>query len=79
MTDDQPKRAACPKCGDDMLYVTAIPHPNAPAMRRTIFVCYPCNRTWNYTLSPEMAAAYAPSDAITAAYASNDAAAAARA
>jgi hypothetical protein len=43
-----------------MIYVTAIPHPMALGMRRTIFVCYPCNRTWNYTLSPEMAEAYAP-------------------
>jgi len=43
-----------------MIYVTAIPHPKAQGMRRTIFVCYPCNRTWNYTLSPEMAEAYAP-------------------
>ena len=62
MTADQPMRATCPKCRRDMMYVTAIPHPNAPAMRRTVFVCYPCNRTWNYTLSAEMAAAYAPSD-----------------
>jgi hypothetical protein len=59
---DQLMRAACPKCRKDMIYVTAMPHPQAPEMRRTIFVCYPCNRTWNYTLSPEIAAAYAPAD-----------------
>ena len=67
MTADQPKRAPCPKCRADMTYVTAIPHPQAPEMRRTIFVCYPCNRTWNYTLSPEMAEAYAPKDVVTVA------------
>jgi len=60
MTADHPLRATCPKCRNDMIYVTAIPHPKAQGMRRTIFVCYPCNRTWNYTLSPEMAEAYAP-------------------
>jgi uncharacterized protein YbaR (Trm112 family) len=64
MTADQPMKAACPKCRGDLMYVTATPHPNAPQMRRTIFVCYPCNRTWNYTLSPEMAEAYAPKDAV---------------
>jgi hypothetical protein len=46
-----------------MIYVTAVPHPKALGMRRTIFVCYPCNRTWNYTLTPQMAEAYAPGDA----------------
>jgi hypothetical protein len=47
-----------------MIYVTAVPHPNAREMRRTTFVCYPCNRTWTYALSPEMAAAYASHDPI---------------
>ena len=28
-------------------------------MRRTTFVCYPCNRTWSYALAPAMAEAYA--------------------
>jgi hypothetical protein len=47
-----------------MVYVTAIPHQKAPEMRRTVFVCRPCNRTWNYMLSREMAATYAPGEAI---------------
>jgi hypothetical protein len=42
-----------------MIYVTTMPHPRAPEMRQTTFVCYPCNRTFNYALSPEMAAEYA--------------------
>jgi hypothetical protein len=42
-----------------MIYVTSVPHPRSPAMQRTTFVCYPCNRTWSYALAPEMAEAYA--------------------
>jgi hypothetical protein len=41
------------------VYVTALPHPRALTMRRTTFLCEPCNRTWTYSLSPEMAEAYA--------------------
>jgi len=36
-----------------------VPHPKSPAMRRTTFVCYPCNRTRSYALAPAMAEAYA--------------------
>jgi hypothetical protein len=28
-------------------------------MRRTTFLCQPCNRTWAYSLSPEMTDSYA--------------------
>jgi len=42
-----------------MTYVTALPHPKAPSMRRTTFVCRTCNRTWSYMLSAEVAAGYA--------------------
>jgi len=59
MANDQTARARCPKCHTELLYVTAIPHPKAPGMRRTTFVCSTCNRTRNYILSPEMAGAYA--------------------
>jgi hypothetical protein len=55
----QPTKAICPKCRDELIYVTALPHPKAVAMRRTTFLCQPCNRTWAYSLSPEMADAYA--------------------
>ena len=58
MTLDYPMRADCPKCGRDLIYVTTTPHTNAPEMHRTTFVCYPCNRTWNYMLSPETAGAF---------------------
>ena len=51
--------APCPKCRGGMIYVTALPHPHAPAMRRTVFLCTPCNRTRNYMLSVAMAEAYA--------------------
>jgi hypothetical protein len=52
-------KAICPKCRDELIYVTALPHPKAVNMRRTTFLCHHCNRTWAYTLSPEMADAYA--------------------
>ena len=50
--------ASCPKCGHEMAYVTAVPHPKAPQMQRTTFVCYPCNQTRSYMLSAAMAHAY---------------------
>ena len=59
MSPDRPAQATCPKCRDALIYVTALPHPKAVNMRRTTFVCRPCNRTWVYSLSPEMADAYA--------------------
>jgi len=51
--------APCPKCRAAMVYVTALPHPHAPKMRRTVFLCAPCNQTRNYSLSAAMAEAYA--------------------
>jgi hypothetical protein len=42
-----------------MIYVTTVPHPIAPRMRRTTFLCCTCNQTKSYSLSPDMAAAYA--------------------
>jgi hypothetical protein len=51
--------APCPKCRAGMVYVTALPHPYAPEMRRTVFLCAPCNQTRNYSLSAAMAEAYA--------------------
>ena len=63
MSEDQDMTALCPKCGEQLTYVTSVPHPKSPAMRRTTFVCYPCNRTWSYALAPAMAEAYAASAA----------------
>jgi RNase P subunit RPR2 len=51
--------APCPKCHNEMIYVTALPHPKAPQMQRTTFVCQGCNQIRSYTLTTEMAAAYA--------------------
>ncbi len=51
--------APCPKCRTEMVYVTTMPHPKAPEMRRTTFVCFVCTQTRNYSLSPAMAEAYA--------------------
>ena len=51
--------APCPKCRADMVYVTALRHPHAPEMRRTVFLCATCNQTRNYSLSAAMAEAYA--------------------
>jgi len=56
---DKDMSAPCPRCRAGMIYVTALPHPHAPAMRRTVFLCTPCNQTRNYSLSAAMAAAYA--------------------
>jgi hypothetical protein len=60
-------KALCPKCRNDMIYVTAIPHPTAPQMQRTTFVCFPCNQTRAYMLSAAMADVYAAIAAPTAA------------
>jgi len=46
-----------------MSYVTAMPHPNAPQMRRTTFVCRGCNQTRSYMLAAAMAAVYAAASA----------------
>jgi hypothetical protein len=49
----------CPKCSEQLTYVTSVPHPKFPAMQRTTFLwTTPCNRTWSYTLSPSMAETY---------------------
>jgi DNA-directed RNA polymerase subunit M/transcription elongation factor TFIIS len=57
--ETNPMTAQCPKCRAQLLYVTSVSHPKAPEMQRTTFVCYRCNRTWSYALSPAMAEAYA--------------------
>jgi len=59
MTTDHPSKARCSKCHNDMIYVTAMPHPKSPQMYKTTFVCYRCNQTRSYVLSAEMAGAYA--------------------
>ena len=60
MAPDQSLKALCHKCGAEMIYVTSLPHPSAPGtMMRTTFVCRACNQTRNYSLSIEMAEAYA--------------------
>jgi RNase P subunit RPR2 len=55
--------APCPKCRTELVYVTTMPHPHAPEMQRTTFVCFVCNQTRNYSLSPAMAATYAAASA----------------
>ena len=54
---DQAASALCPKCHSEMRYVTAMPHPKAPEMQRTTFVCYSCNQTRTYVLSSAIAGA----------------------
>ena len=51
--------APCPRCRAGMIFVTALPHPHAPSMRRTVFLCALCNQTRNYSLSAAMAESYA--------------------
>jgi len=41
-----------------MIFVATLPHPKAPQMQRTTFVCYSCNQTRSYSLSLAMAQAY---------------------
>ena len=53
-------KAFCPKCHSAMAFVTALPHPKSPLMLKTTFLCQPCNRTWTYSLSPDMAERYQP-------------------
>lgn len=59
MSPDQTTKAPCPKCHNDMIYVTALPHRTAHQMMRATFACYTCNQTRNYMLSAEMAESYA--------------------
>ncbi len=42
-----------------MVYVTSLPHPNAPQIRKTTFLCEPCHRTWSYPLVEDLAKRYA--------------------
>lgn len=58
MAEDPAMTALCPKCRIEMIFVTTLPHPKAPAMQRTTFVCYGCNQTRSYSLTREMAQAY---------------------
>jgi hypothetical protein len=55
--------APCPKCHTEMIFVTTLPHPKAPEMQRTTFVCYVCNQTRSYALSADMANAYSATHA----------------
>jgi Transcription factor S-II (TFIIS) len=64
MAENEELKAACPKCGERLIYVTAVPHPRAAEMLKTTFVCYPCNRTWSYPLTAAMAEAYAASHGV---------------
>ncbi len=57
---DEFSKAFCPKCHCEMAFVAALPHPQSPLMLKTTFLCQPCNRTWTYSLSPEMAERYQP-------------------
>lgn len=58
MTTARPE-APCPRCRNEMAFVTAMPHKTAAQMFRTIFLCKACNQTNTYTLSAAMADAYA--------------------
>jgi len=63
MPVDQKTKALCPKCHSEMRCIAALPHPNAPQMQRTTFVCPICNKTRKYMLSAAMADIYAASPA----------------
>ena len=42
--------ARCPKCRSDMTHVTNLPHPLAPNMMKSMYVCRACNQTRTYVL-----------------------------
>jgi hypothetical protein len=42
--------APCPKCRSIMVHVTNLPHPLAPKMMKSMFVCRACNQTRTYIL-----------------------------
>ncbi len=44
------RAARCVKCRSDMTHVTDLPHPLAPSMVRSMFVCRACNQTRTYIL-----------------------------
>ncbi len=44
------RAARCQKCRSDMTHVTDLPHPIAPTMVRSMFVCRACNQTRTYIL-----------------------------
>jgi transposase-like protein len=60
------EKALCPKCKNVLLYVTSLPHPTSPQMRKTTFVCYSCKRTLTYQLTAELAELYATQTQIAA-------------
>jgi hypothetical protein len=51
---------SCPKCRSAMIHVAIMPHPIAPAMQRSTYVCRACNCTRTYILpSSSMSAPFA--------------------
>ncbi len=47
MSDLPAEQAPCPKCRNNMVYVTALPYRG---MRRITFACYGCRQTRSYML-----------------------------
>ncbi len=48
--DAASRSARCQKCRSDMTHVTDLPHPLAPTMVKSMFVCRACNQTRTYIL-----------------------------
>ena len=42
--------APCPKCRSSMAHVTDVPHPLAPKMMKSFYICRACNQTRTYIL-----------------------------
>jgi hypothetical protein len=55
----------CPRCGDGMIHVTAIPHQRNPMMLRHTFICRTCNQTRSYMLPAEIAYAAAGAELVS--------------
>jgi hypothetical protein len=68
MQDDQAnsRSARCQKCRSDMTHVTDLPHPLAPNMLKSMFVCRTCNQTRTYIL-PACQAVPDPAPGVAAA------------
>lgn len=55
----------CPKCQSGMVHVTDLPHPLAPKMMKSMYVCRACNQTRTYIL-PRLGVPESGADAAAA-------------
>jgi hypothetical protein len=49
-SDEADAAAICPQCRASMMHIATTPHPVVRNMRRSIYLCSPCNCTRTYML-----------------------------